>query len=66
MLFVTVCLCGQLFVDTWLGVWLNAAAEQVRHQPTSSKHVRLSFIYMIIRTTTLRSVSDRFLPVREN
>ena len=31
MLFVTVCLCGQLFVDIWLSVWLNAAAEQVRH-----------------------------------
>lgn len=28
MLFVTACLCGQLFIDTWLGIWLNAASEQ--------------------------------------
>ena len=35
MLFVTLCLCGQLFVDIWLGVWLNAAAEQVRHSQRS-------------------------------
>ena len=32
LLFVAVCLCGQLFVDTWLSIWLNAAAKQVRNQ----------------------------------
>ena len=37
MLFVTVCLCGQLFVDIWLSVWLNAAAEQVRDSQISEQ-----------------------------
>lgn len=36
MLFVTVCLCGQLFVDIWLSVWLNAAAEQNKTTPERS------------------------------
>ncbi|KAJ7381467.1 hypothetical protein OS493_001605 [Desmophyllum pertusum] len=36
MLFMTVCLCGQLFIDTWLGVWLNAAAEQNLTTPEKS------------------------------
>ncbi|KAL9976502.1 hypothetical protein ACROYT_G013811 [Oculina patagonica] len=36
MLFVTVCLCGQLFVDTWLSIWLNAAAEQNLTTPEKS------------------------------
>ena len=42
MLFVALCLCGQLFVDVWLGVWLNAAAEQVRHSQISDISYSLS------------------------
>ena len=29
ILFTAACLCGQTFIDTWLSVWLNAAAAQV-------------------------------------
>lgn len=30
ILFTALCLCGMTFIDTWLGIWLNAAASQVK------------------------------------